>query len=160
MSLSDVLTFAQHLASHSFLFRPKADILDKSRSREAEDEEHLNDEEEVEPPPGPPDVGGPKPDEEEVDPLPETADVDGSGSTKLDEEEEVEDANKQRPPCRTTGRTKHKAPDDSADASAPTWKSMRLLKDRLPAGSSARPKQKVAAVVEGSEAGNKVCLML
>jgi hypothetical protein len=47
LSLTNVLMIAQYLASHSFSFRPKADILDKRRNRNAEKEAQHDDGEEV-----------------------------------------------------------------------------------------------------------------
>src|SRR5215471_2182563 len=77
MSPTDVLKAAEYLASHSFLFYPKANILDKRRTRKAEEEAEYDDEEEVD--------SRPAVDEEEVDPDSATADM--GNDAKLDEEE-------------------------------------------------------------------------
>lgn len=87
MSLTDVLKVAEYLASHAFLFHPKANILDKRRARKAEEEAQDDDEEEVDPPLVTANVGG-LPDTglgEEFDPDSATANM--SDDVVLDEEE-------------------------------------------------------------------------
>jgi hypothetical protein len=167
MSLTDVLKVAEYLASHSFLFHPKANILDKRRTRkaeeEAQDDDAMLDEEEVDPDLVTANMGGDaKLDEEEVDS--DLAMANMSDDAKLDEEEVEEGTGhgkdaKTQPPPRRTSRTKRSAPDNSADADAPVRKSRRLQKE-IPAVSSARPlKRKATTAVKDSGAGNKVCPM-
>jgi hypothetical protein len=94
MSLTDVLKVAEYLASHSFLFYPKANILDKRRTRKAEEEAQDDDEEEVNPLVTA-DVGGTpgtKLDEEEVDGDAKLDEEEVDGDAKLDEEEVDGDA--------------------------------------------------------------------
>ena len=158
MSLTDVLTVAQFLAGHSFLFHPKADILGKRQTRKAEEQAQEDNEEEVKPPLVTVDIGGAKPDEEVELPVAPAANIGGSPGVERNEEveegtEDSEDASKESPPHRTSSRKKRSAPDDGDDADAPVRKSKRLQKDTPPAGKSAR------ALRAGATTGNKVCLM-
>jgi hypothetical protein len=168
MPLTDVLMIAQYLASHSFSFRPKADILEKQRIRNAEDEAHHDDGEEDDLAPE-----MKKPGEDESNDKGESGD-DEIGGKERGEDESVDkgesgdeaadgkDAKKQPPPRRTSSRTKPSATDDGTDADAmppPGRKSKRIQKDAAPADDATRrPKRKATGTDGGSTAGNKVCL--
>jgi hypothetical protein len=142
MSPTDVLKVAEYLASHSFLFYPKADILDKRRTRKAEEEAQDDDEEDVDP--------SANLDEEEV------VSDSGMGNDAKPDEEEVEEVTEHgkgaemQPPPRRTSRTKHSSPDNIADADAPVRRGKRLKKESF---------KRKATTAEGSGAGKKVCSM-
>jgi hypothetical protein len=148
---------AQYLVNHSFLFRPKADILVKRRIRNAEEEALNDDEEEVEPDSKADDVGsGATPGDEAIP---------SAREGSADEREEVgkasedgDDSKKQSGP-RKSSRIKRSATSNGADDDAtpqPSRKSQRIQKDISPTG---RPKRKLTATAAGSGVGNKVCLM-
>jgi len=152
MSVTDVLILAQFLASHTFLFHTKADILGKRQTRKAEEETQNLEEEEVEPPLKVPVYGSPQAqtqnlDEEEVEPPPESP-ASGSPGAQPDGQVEGTDAKNEPPLHQTSSRKKRSTPDNDDE---PVRKSKRLKKD------SARVLEaKAMTVLKNSEAGNKV----
>jgi hypothetical protein len=155
---------AQYLASHSFLFRPKTDILDKRRDRNAQE---IKDEEEEDPASergspsrsksaegGSEDEGGGG----------EATEDEGGGEEATDDDDDDDNPRKQpSPPRRSSSRKKRSVPSKSgADAQAKPQggrKSQRLQKEGPKADSSTcRPKRKAKEMAGGSGAGDKVCL--